>query len=86
MVLITYQIAKLVGHLKSDDFFKVAKYPTSKFEITNIIETSGKYNAKVTGNLTILETTKSISFNTNIKVSDTEISLQSEDFSINRTD
>lgn len=80
------QIAKLVGHLKSDDFFKIEKYPTSKFEITNVVETSGEYNAKVTGNLTILETTKSISFNANIKVSDAEVSLQSEDFSINRTD
>src|SRR5688572_741338 len=27
---------KLVGHLKSDDFFSVEKNPTSKFEITKI--------------------------------------------------
>src|SRR6476659_6944397 len=27
---------KLLGHLKSDDFFSIEKNPTAKFEITNV--------------------------------------------------
>ncbi len=52
---------KLEGHLKSDDFFGVEKYPTAKFEITSAIpQGSGKY--KVIGNITIKGTTKEIKF------------------------
>ncbi len=54
--------AKLVGHLKSDDFFGVAKYPTSKFVITRVIPQDSKGNYKVIGNLTIKDTTKEIKF------------------------
>lgn len=53
---------KLVGHLKSDDFFGVAKYPTAKFVITKAIEAkAGEYRVK--GDLTIKSTTKPVSFN-----------------------
>lgn len=57
---------KLVGHLKSDDFFGVAKYPTAKFEITKVVSrgTAGDY--KVVGNLTIKENTQEYKFNANI--------------------
>lgn len=54
--------AKLVGHLKSDDFFGVAKYPTAKFVITKAIPQDTKGNYKIVGNLTIKETTKEIKF------------------------
>lgn len=80
------QIAKLKGHLQSADFFNISKYPTAKFELTNLEKTTGNFNSKVTGNLTIKDVTKSISFNANIKISSTEVSIQSEDFSVNRTD
>lgn len=53
---------KLVGHLKSDDFFGVAKYPTAKFVITRAIPQDSKGNYKIIGNLTIKETTKEIKF------------------------
>lgn len=52
---------KLVGHLKSDDFFGVEKYPTANFVITK----STKFNdrkATVTGDITIKGKTESISF------------------------
>lgn len=53
---------KLVGHLKSEDFFGVAKYPTAKFVITKAIEAKpGEYRIK--GDLTIKSTTKPVSFN-----------------------
>ncbi|MCU4177018.1 YceI family protein [Carboxylicivirga sp. N1Y90] len=52
---------KLVGHLKSDDFFGVASYPTAKFIITKSTKfKNGK--ATVFGELTIKNKTESISF------------------------
>lgn len=58
---------KLRGHLMSDDFFGVEKYPTAKFEMTKAISrgTPGAY--KVIGNLTIKNTTKEIRFNADLK-------------------
>lgn len=52
---------KLSGHLKSADFFDVEKYPTSKFKITSVSLDENK-NYKITGDMTIKETTKSIEF------------------------
>lgn len=57
---------KLVGHLKSDDFFGVVKYPTAKFVITRVIPQDSKGNYKVIGNLTLKETTKEIKFFANL--------------------
>ena len=51
---------KLVGHLKSEDFFGVEKYPTAKFVITRAIAQDTKGNYKIIGNLTIKETTKEV--------------------------
>lgn len=52
---------KLVGHLKSDDFFGVEKFPTARFVITQVSQKSdNKYH--VTGDLTIKGITKSIEF------------------------
>lgn len=58
--------AKLVGHLKSDDFFGVSKFPTSKFVITRVIPQDTKGNYKIIGNLTIKETTKEVKFLANL--------------------
>ena len=54
--------AKLEGHLKSEDFFGVSKYPTSMFRISDVSagEKAGEY--KITGDLTIKSTTLPISF------------------------
>ena len=53
--------AKLVGHLKSDDFFGVEKYPTAKLEIKS--SSSFKNNkGTVKAHLTIKETTLPIEF------------------------
>ncbi len=57
---------KLVGHLKSDDFFGVATHPTSKFEITKVIHKS-ENNYDVTGKLTIKGITNEINFPAMIK-------------------
>jgi len=52
---------KLVGHLKSDDFFGVEKYPTATFVLS---ESSDFVNGKatVTGEITIKGNTEKISF------------------------
>lgn len=64
---------KLVGHLKSDDFFGVAKYPTAKFVITRAIAQDTKGNYKVIGNLTIKDTTKEIKFFANLTESNGKV-------------
>ena len=46
-------------HLKGTDFFNVEKYPTMTFKSTGI-EVTGEKTAKITGDLTILETTKPV--------------------------
>ncbi|WP_321346326.1 YceI family protein [uncultured Draconibacterium sp.] len=53
---------KLVGHLKSDDFFSAEKHPVANFKITS-------YNDdKVTGDLTIKGITNEVSFPAEVKV------------------
>lgn len=62
--------AKLEGHLKSDDFFGVEKFPTAKLDIKS--STAFKDNkATVTAHLTIKETTLPIEFE--VEKSDTQM-------------
>ena len=77
---------ELVKHLKSEDFFHIEKYPFSKFDLTDLETIEGEYNSKVTGNLTILGISKSITFKANLTISEEGVSVISENFSINRTD
>jgi len=53
---------KLVGHLKSDDFFGVATYPTASLNITKVEggDSAGVYN--ITADLTIKGQTHPLSF------------------------
>ncbi|MEO6690788.1 MAG: YceI family protein [Saprospiraceae bacterium] len=57
---------KLIGHLKSDDFFGVAKYPTANFVLKNAAATVNPVNYIVTGELTIKGTTETVSFDARI--------------------
>lgn len=57
---------KLVGHLKSDDFFGAANHPTAKFVITRAIPQDSKGNYKIIGDLTIKEKTNSVVFKANV--------------------
>ncbi|MBK8967501.1 MAG: YceI family protein [Saprospiraceae bacterium] len=65
--------AKLEGHLKSDDFFGVEKYPTSKFVISRAIPQDSKGNYKIIGNLTIKETTKEVKFFAQVSEKDDKV-------------
>lgn len=56
---------KLVGHLKSDDFFSVEKNPTASFDIKSV-KKSGSQNV-VTGDLTIKGITHEVSFPVEVK-------------------
>lgn len=80
---------KLVDHLKSDDFFSVEQFPTSTFEIISIEPlndaTKPDFNHTITGNLTIKDVTKSISFPANVKI-EGGVLKASADFDIDRTD
>ena len=52
---------KLVGHLKSDDFFGVAKFPTAKFVVAkSTVFTNSK--ASLTGDITIKGKSETITF------------------------
>jgi polyisoprenoid-binding protein YceI len=52
---------KLVGHLKSDDFFSVEANPVSAFKI-KWVKDNGNNTAKITGDLTIKGITKQLTF------------------------
>jgi len=59
--------AKLTGHLKSDDFFAVEKFPSADFQITGI-KPQGNNQYDLTGKLTIKGITNDISFPATVKV------------------
>lgn len=64
---------KLVGHLKSDDFFSVAKNPKAKFEITKVTPKAGT-EVEITGKMTIKGITNEIVFPANVQLNGKEIS------------
>lgn len=77
---------KLDGHLKSEDFLHVEKYPTATFNITGVNAIEGEYNTEISGNLKLREDEKNITFKANVEVSEDKVSMKSEEFTINRKD
>ena len=79
---------KLEGHLKSPDFFDVAKYPTAKFEITavepNIDSTKNEITHIIRGNLTLKDSTKNVAIPARVTI-DAKTLVASATFSIDRT-
>ena len=68
---------KLVGHLKSDDFFGVETHPTATFVLKSAEKKSGnEYTVK--GDLTIKGITKSIEFPATVKVSGNTLEASAE--------
>lgn len=74
--------AKLVGHLKSADFFDVENNPTATFAITEVVEGESMV---VKGDLTIKGITKNISFPVSFSSDANGVSLKGAPFKINRT-
>lgn len=60
---------KLEGHLKSDDFFGVEKFPTAKLVITQA-NAKGDGMFEVKGNITIRDVTQPITFTTQLTPDD----------------
>ena len=79
---------KLEGHLKSPDFFDVAKYPTAKFEITAVEANTDTTQKDIThiikGNLTLKDSTKNVAIPARVTV-DAKTLTASATFSIDRT-
>ncbi|HMQ05334.1 MAG TPA: YceI family protein [Pyrinomonadaceae bacterium] len=77
---------KLTEHLKSSDFFDVAKFPKATFRSTKI-EPGGKSgdNYVVTGDLELRGQRKTISFPLKIDVTNADVTVKSG-FTINRKD
>ena len=85
---------KLTGHLSNTDFFDVAGFPTATFEIAEVksgVDTTGGNKVvmgdathTITGNLTIKNITKSITFPAKVAVSETNITTDAS-FNIDRT-
>lgn len=68
--------AKLVGHLKSDDFFAVAKSPKATFVITSVTPKDGKYLVK--GNLTIKGITNETEFPATVKADGKKLTAEAK--------
>lgn len=65
----------LEGHLKSNDFFGVEKFPTASLVFTKV-KSAGKNAYKVTGNITIKGKTEVITFNISIYGNKATVSLK----------
>lgn len=83
---ITTDTPDLTKHLKTADFFDVAKYPEATF-VSTAIKPGGENGAThtVTGNLTLHGVTKAVTFPATINVTPDEATVESS-FSINRKD
>lgn len=76
--------AKLIGHLKNEDFFDVAKHPNGAFQITSITAKDGK--SIVAGNLTLKGIKKNIEFPATVTVAAGMAVIKSDSFGLDRTE
>jgi len=83
---ITTDTPDLTKHLKTADFFDVAKYPEATF-VSTAIKPGGQNGAShtITGNLTLHGVTKAVTFPATINVTPDAATVESS-FSINRKD
>lgn len=86
---------RLVNHLKSEDFFYVDSFPKATFEIVEVEKLNGTPNLdnetfepthRLTGNLTMRGTTKSISFDAEVEIEDNSIAARTDEFVLDRTE
>jgi polyisoprenoid-binding protein YceI len=77
--------AKLEKHLKGEDFFDVERFPTAHFEITSVSALPAKDSVLLTGNLTMKDVAKSVSFPASVSL-DSALLRASAAFFINRKD
>lgn len=73
---------KLTGHLKNPDFFGVKDHPKATFKSTKVEKADKVYN--ITGDLTMIGKTQSVTFPASVTEKDGTLSITSE-FKIDRT-
>ena len=77
---------QLVGHLKSADFFDVAKYPECKFTITTVEKLNDGVNShRISGNLELKGVSKNITFDAKVTNEGTSYKATTATFTIDRT-
>jgi len=78
---------KLTGHLKSEDFFNVEKFPTATFVATGLRESKAdeKGTHQLTGNFRLHGVEKSIEFPVTVSKSEERLDIEAN-FFINRFD
>jgi len=77
---------KLVGHLKSDEFFNVEQFPNASFTLTKVgPSTDSTATHIISGNLTIRDVTKEITIPANVNITEDQVTAKSN-FAINRAD
>lgn len=74
---------KLLGHLKSPDFFDVENHANAAFEVTGISEVEGK--TMLSGNLAIKGIKQNVTFPVTVAMDGDNMTLTSEAFTIDRT-
>lgn len=80
--------AKLVGHLKSADFFDVETYPTSEFVITSVTPVDNANDSIthiISGNLKMKDAEKNISFGAKVSQDGSKYTAKSVPFTIDRS-
>jgi polyisoprenoid-binding protein YceI len=80
-------LAGTTGEAKDADFFNTNKYPTATFEITKVeaLEGVAGKTHKISGNLTMLETTKEVTFDANVAMTDGKLTASTDNFTFDRT-
>lgn len=79
---------KLEGHLKSDDFFGVAKYPVSTFVIKKVVSRGTPGSYKIIGDMTIKATTREVKFDVQVTenngrvTAETDIRIDRSEFNV----
>ena len=70
----------LDGHLKSDDFFGVAQFPTAQFELTSInpLRSTDGMNFAANGTVTIKGRTEEVSFPVKVEMGNDAASISGE--------
>ncbi len=82
--LVNEDAPKFVDHLKTDDFFSVAKFGTATFDISNVEYTS-ESEAKINGSLNLKGISVPVTFNALIRNADDKRFFAQAFFSLDRT-
>jgi polyisoprenoid-binding protein YceI len=74
---------KLIGHLASDDFFSIEKFPDSKMEVKKVTPVSGD-DYHFVADLTIKGITNPVEFNANVSIKGDQVNAKGT-ITVNRT-